>query len=161
MPLHHFECPQGHTTRKMVRVGVVEVSCETCGEPAPKTWKGSWGSAFISGERTSEVVGMGRMTTSQIDAHLADLKRRTGKDHVAEFCTPKAVNTRLDELDHRCWVADKEEGESPEKFADRQARITEAVAPRVKAAREAGESEYDAMKAARAEFNAENPVDKE
>ena len=108
-----------------------------------------------------DVHGLGKVSTEELNAHVAKLKAKTGKEFVVEPVTKAQVNARIDDIDHECGLLDQEEGESKERQADRQAELTEFVKPHVEKVREAGGSGkdvYDAAKAARAEFNTENPV---
>lgn len=165
MPVvHHYRCAAGHTTRALVAAGVDEITCRVpdCGLPAPKFWGGAWRGRSIGEGNIHDVHGLGKVTTEELNAHLAEMKARTGRDYVVEPATKSSVQGRIDDIDHECWVLDQAEGESKERQAERAKEMAEVVAPAVQKVREAGGSgrdQYNAMKSARAQFNVENPTD--
>lgn len=162
MPIiHRFKCANGHTTEAVVRRGVDSIVCRSCGQNAPKFWGGTWRGRSNGEGHIHDVHGLGKVTTEELNAHVAKLKAKTGNDFVVEPVTRAQVNARIDDIDHECWLLDQEEGESKERQADREAQMAEFVKPRVDQVQKAGGSGrdvYDAAKEARAEFNIENPV---
>lgn len=163
MPLHRFRCGEGHIFEKVVPVGIDVVDCPTCERPAPKFWAGAWGGLKNAGPAVvHDVYGIGKMTSQQLEAHLADLKTKTGNEYVAEFCHPGATRTKVDEIAHECWELDRAEGESKERQEDRTQQLAEEVKPVVSDVLASGGTQkdaYNAAKTVRATFNHDHPAD--
>lgn len=111
--LHWLVCPNDHLQVDVfVRDGVLP-PCPECGGPSRVTW--AHGQAPNNGIFKPLDLGGGVVATSRDDlnAKIAFLEQKHGRQIVVESNTAQDTRVRTDELRHRAWLKSQRAGGDP------------------------------------------------